>query len=131
MNADSLLIITSAPRNSFQDVMKANSATVTIAGTTDGRKTRDRTWNALPPSMTAASSSSRGTASKLLRMTYRLNGSWIVVWTMASPSIVLVSFSCANIRNIGVSSAWYGMISASSRKTNSDSLPGIGKRASA
>ena len=131
VNVDSLLIITSAPRNSFHDVMNANSATVTIAGTTAGRKTRRRTWNALPPSMTAASSSSRGTASKLLRMMYRLNGSWIAVCRMARPRSVLVSFSWANIRNIGVSSAWYGMISASSRKTKSSSLPGIGKRASA
>ena len=72
--------------------------------------------------MTAASSSSRGTASKLLRMTYRLNGSWMAVCTIARPTSVLVSFNWANIRNIGVSSAWYGMISASSRKTNSASL---------
>ena len=47
-----------------------------------------------------------GTASKLLRMMYRLNGSWIAVWTMASPTSELVSLSCANIRKIGVSSAW-------------------------
>ena len=44
---------------------------------------------------------------------------------------MLVSFSWTNIRNIGVSSAWYGMISASSRNTNSGSFIGIGKRASA
>ena len=37
---------------------------------------------------------------------YRLNGSWITVWTMARPMIVLVSLSCANIRKSGVSSAW-------------------------
>ena len=32
--------ITSAPRNSFHDVTKANSATVTMAGTTAGMKMR-------------------------------------------------------------------------------------------
>ena len=37
----------------------------------------------------------------------------------------------ANIRKSGVSSAWYGMMSASSRKTKMSSLPGTGKRASA
>ena len=131
VNADSRLIITIAPRNSFQDVMNANSATVTSAGMSDGRNTRNRIWNGPPPSMTAASSSSRGIASKLLRITYRENGSWIVTWTIASPSIVLTSLRLANIRNIGVSSAWYGTIRASSRKTNRISLPGIGNRASA
>ena len=40
VNADSLLIITIAPRNSFHDVMNANRATVTMAGIRDGRKTR-------------------------------------------------------------------------------------------
>ena len=78
VNADSLLFSTSEPRNSFQDVMNANRATVTIAGTTAGRRHATRTCQVPPPSMTAASSSSRGTASKLLRMMYRLNGSWIV-----------------------------------------------------
>ena len=53
----------------------------------------------------------------------------MAVCRMASPSIEFVSFSWANIRNIGVSSAWYGMISASSRMTKISSLPGIGKRA--
>ena len=43
VNADALLIITIAPRNSFHEVMNANSATVTIAGTRVGRKTRTRT----------------------------------------------------------------------------------------
>ena len=131
VKAVSLLIITSAPRNSFQDVTNANSATVTIAGTTAGRKIRTSTCKELAPSVTAASSSSWGTASKLLRMMYRLNGSWMTVCTMARPRSVLVSRSCANIRKIGVSSAWYGMISARSRKTNSSSLPGMGNRASA
>ena len=42
MNFESLFIITSAPRYSFQDVMNAKSATVMIAGTTAGRKTRRR-----------------------------------------------------------------------------------------
>ena len=65
-------------------------------------------------------------------MMYRLNGSWMAVCRMASPTSVLVSLTAwANIRKIGVSSAWYGMISASSRKTKMSSLPGIGKRASA
>src|SRR5689334_25432222 len=36
------LIITSAPRNSFQDVMNANRVTVTIAGTVGGMKIRRR-----------------------------------------------------------------------------------------
>ena len=34
---------TSAAMNSFQDVMKANSATVTMPGTTSGRQTRRKT----------------------------------------------------------------------------------------
>ena len=62
-------------------------------------------------------------------MMYRLNGSWIVVWRMARPTSVFVSLSWANIRNIGVSSAWYGTIRARSRKTKRSSLPGIGNRA--
>ena len=58
-------------------------------------------------------------------MMYRLNGSWIAVWTIASPTSVLVSLTAAaNIRKIGVSSAWYGMISASSRKTKMQLLAG-------
>ena len=56
--------------------------------------------------MTAASSSSRGTAAKLLRRTYTLNGIWIAVCRIASPMSVFVSLNWANIRNIGVSSAW-------------------------
>ena len=52
---------------------------------------------------------------------------------MARPTSVLVSLigSEANIRKIGVSSAWYGMIRASSRKTKMRSLAGTGNRASA
>ncbi len=68
VNFESLFIITSAPRYSFHDVMNANSATVMIAGTTAGRKIRRRICSELAPSIIAASSSSRGTASKLLRM---------------------------------------------------------------
>ena len=62
-------IITSAPRNSFQLVMKAKSATVIIDGTTAGRKTLHRSCQELAPSIMPASSSSRGTASNPLRMT--------------------------------------------------------------
>ena len=61
-------MITSAPRSSFHEVMKANSETVMMAGTIAGRKTRTSTCQLLQPSITAASSSSRGTASKALRM---------------------------------------------------------------
>ena len=64
----SLFMMTSAARNSFHEVMKANSETVMIAGTIAGRKTRTSTCQLLQPSITAASSSSRGTASKALRM---------------------------------------------------------------
>ena len=64
-----LFIITSAPSSSFHDVTKANSETVMMAGTIAGKKTRTSTCQLLQPSMTAASSSSRGTASKLLRIT--------------------------------------------------------------
>ena len=60
--------MTNAPRNSFHEVMKANNATVTIAGRIAGRQMRVRTWKSDAPSMTAASSISRGTASKLLRI---------------------------------------------------------------
>ena len=87
-----------------------------IAGTTAGRKIRRRICNELAPSIIAASSSSRGTASKLLRMMYRLNGSWMAVWMMARPTSELVSPRSENIRKIGVSSAWYGMIRASSSR---------------
>ncbi|MNU10498.1 hypothetical protein D3C72_2576770 [compost metagenome] len=58
----------SADRNSFQLAMKANSATVTMPGITSGRKMRTRIWNDIAPSTLAASSSSRGMASKLLRI---------------------------------------------------------------
>ncbi len=68
VNLSSVFIMTSAPRNSFHDVMKANRATVMIAGTAAGTKMRSRIWRELAPSIIAASSSSRGTASKLLRM---------------------------------------------------------------
>ena len=61
-------MMTSAPRNSFHEVMKANSATVTIAGRIAGRQTWVSTCQVEAPSITAASSISRGTASKLLRM---------------------------------------------------------------
>jgi hypothetical protein len=50
---------------------------------------------------------------------------------MARPTSVLVNRSWANIKKIGVSSAWYGMISAINRNTNSASLWGRAKRASA
>ncbi len=63
-DCNSLLIMTKAPRNSFHEVTKANSATVTTAGTTAGRKIQVRTWSELAPSVTAASSSSWGTAAK-------------------------------------------------------------------
>ena len=63
-------------------------------------------------------------------MMYRLNGSWMAVWMMASPTSELVNPRSENIRKIGVSRAWYGMIRASSRTTNSGSLNGTGKRAS-
>ena len=68
MKVESRFIITSAPRNSFHEVMKANSETVMIAGTIAGRKISTSTCQLLQPSITAASSSSRGTASKALRM---------------------------------------------------------------
>ena len=58
----------SAARNSFHEVMKANSATVTSAGTASGRKMRVSRRQAEQPSIIAASSISRGIASKLLRM---------------------------------------------------------------
>ncbi len=45
-------------------MMKAKSATVTIAGTTEGMQMRISNCKVLHPSITAASSSSRGTASK-------------------------------------------------------------------
>ena len=66
---ESLFMMTSAARSSFQEVMKAKSATVMIAGTIAGRNMRTSTCQLLQPSITAASSSSRGTASKALRMT--------------------------------------------------------------
>ena len=86
VNADSLLIITIAPEELVpgRDEREQRDGHDAPASS-DGRKTRTRIWNGPPPSMTAASSSSRGTASKLLRMMYRLNGSWIVVWTIARP----------------------------------------------
>jgi hypothetical protein len=65
---DPRLISTRAPRNSFHDMMKANRATVTIAGLADGMHTLSRTCQDEAPSVTAASSSSRGTALRLLRM---------------------------------------------------------------
>ena len=49
---------------------------------------------------------------------------------MARPISELVSPKSANVRKMGVSSAWYGMIKARSSRTNSGSLNGTGKRAS-
>ena len=49
--------------------MKAKSATVMIAGRIAGSITRVSTCQELAPSIIAASASSRGTASKALRMT--------------------------------------------------------------
>ena len=83
----------------------ANKMTVMIAGKTAGRKMRRRICSEPAPSIIAASSSSLGTASKLLRMTYRLNGSWIAVCTIANPISELVSPRSENIRNNGVSNA--------------------------
>ena len=68
VNFESVFIMTRAARNSFHDVMNAKSATVMIAGTAAGMKIRARICAELAPSIIAASSSSRGTASKLLRM---------------------------------------------------------------
>ncbi len=58
----------SAAMNSFHDMMKAKSATVTMPGSTSGRKTRRRICSELQPSITEASSISRGMPSKLLRI---------------------------------------------------------------
>ncbi len=69
MKLESWFMMTSAARNSFHEVMKAKSATVMIAGTIAGSITRVSTCQELAPSITAASPSSRGTASKALRMT--------------------------------------------------------------
>jgi hypothetical protein len=49
-------------------MMKANRATVTIAGLADGMQILSRTCQDEAPSVTAASSSSRGMALRLLRM---------------------------------------------------------------
>ena len=69
VNLDPSVIITMAPRNSFHDMTNANRTTVIIAGTTAGMKMRRRICNEPAPSIIAASSSSLGTASKLLRIT--------------------------------------------------------------
>jgi hypothetical protein len=67
VNIELRLIMTSAPRNSFQDMMKLNSATVTMAGTVEGIYTQRSACTEVAPSTMAASSSSGGTALKLLR----------------------------------------------------------------
>ena len=59
---------TSAAKNSFQELMKANSATVTSPGTASGRKMCVSRRKAEQPSIIAASSISRGMASKALRI---------------------------------------------------------------
>ena len=68
MSPLSFLIITRAPKNSFHEVTKAKRVTVMTAGTMVGRKTLRRICKELAPSTSAASSNSRGTASKALRM---------------------------------------------------------------
>ena len=68
MNDVSRLMRMRAARNSFQELMKANKATVTRPGVAKGRKTLVRRFHDEHPSITAASSISRGIASKLLRM---------------------------------------------------------------
>ena len=61
-------LLTAAPIISDIDGDHLNNATVTIAGRMAGRQMRVSTWKIEAPSMTAASSISRGTASKLLRI---------------------------------------------------------------
>ena len=132
VNADSLLFITSEPSSSFHDVMKANSATVTIAGTTAGRSTRRRTCQR------AAAVDDRGLLElarhRLEAVAHDVQAERQLdrrVQDREAEERVRQLAAATNIRNIGVSSAWYGMIRASSRKTKRTSLPGIGKRASA
>ena len=68
VNEVSLLMKIRADRNSFQLAMKANSATVTMPGTTSGMKMRVSVCIEVLPSTRAASSSSLGIPSKELRI---------------------------------------------------------------
>ena len=88
----------SAARNSFHELMNANRATVTIAGTASGRKMRVKRFQAEQPSTIAASSISRGIASKLLRMRKIEKGSCRIVYTIASPRWVLTRPTLAKSR---------------------------------
>ena len=128
---DARLSSTSAPRNSFHDVTNANSVTVTIAGTTAGMKIERRICHELPPSVSAASSSSRGHRLEAVAHDVQAERQLDRRVEDGQSDQGVGQLSWANIRKIGVSSAWYGMISASSRKTKMRSLAGIGNRASA
>ena len=68
VNWVSLFMKMRAARNSFQEVMKAKRMTVTIPAFTAGIKIRQSTCQLLQPSMTPASSSSFGIASKEWRI---------------------------------------------------------------
>src|ERR1700689_359499 len=93
----------SAARNSFHELMNANSATVTIAGTARGRKMRVKRLQAEQPSIIAASSISRGIDSKLLRMRKTEKGSCRIVCTIATPRWELIRTTLAKSRDSGVS----------------------------
>jgi hypothetical protein len=62
-----------------------NNATVTIPGATIRADTRHIAPKSEQPSTSAASSSSRGTDSKLLRIMKMPNGSWNMTSTRARP----------------------------------------------
>ena len=76
----------SGAKKSFQAARKANRPTVMRPGTTAGRRIRRSAANEPQPSTSAASSSSRGTASNEMRIMNMANGSWYMASTRLRPT---------------------------------------------
>ncbi len=65
----------SAKRNSFQAAMNASSPLVAMAGPSSGTKMRQTTPSGVAPSISAASSSSRGSWAVKMVSTHTVKGS--------------------------------------------------------
>src|SRR5665647_2744031 len=87
----SLMRISGAMK-SFQAARKANRPTVIRPGFTAGIRTRMRAENVPHPSTSAASSSSLGTASKLIRIMQVANASWTLFQLPFAPFMMRISF---------------------------------------
>ena len=108
-----------------------NSPTVTSAGLTAGSSTRQNAPKDPQPSISAASSSSRGIVLKALRIMKMPNGTWNRVSTNATPTSESCSPICFIQTSSGISRAAYGTIMTDSTIANSVLRPTKRKRANA